>query len=147
MAAIAAAGHFFANAYPPFEQETPQIVVRNARYPHSLWHYYAGTPRGCPQQCPADYEHDRAERPSGVRAILVTRRGRVAWIEGWVLPDGRTRYDVVRTFLPSGWNAVGHMGQTEIVDWGANVDPGSLHVSGASVVWTKAGVERSVDLS
>src|SRR5215212_6626866 len=100
MDAIAAAGHFFANAEPPFEQETPQIVVRNARYAHSIWHYYAGAPFGCPSRCPADYEHDRSDPPSGVSAILVTRRGRAAWIEGWVLSDGRTRYDVVRTFLP-----------------------------------------------
>jgi hypothetical protein len=145
---MAGAGHFFANAYEPFEGFAQPVVVRNVHIGRALWHYYAPYAPGCPAQCPSDYEQSPEERALGVSSLVVTRRGRAAWIEGWALPDGRTRYDVIRTFRPAKWEgAMGHQGETERVDWGTNVDQASLHMTGTTVTWTKAGVEHSADLS
>jgi hypothetical protein len=78
-----------------------------------------------------------AEREAeGIRAMVVTARGRVAWLAVRRAGGSILRVEVLR-------RAHGRDRLTVLLDSAADIDPRSLRRRGDRVLWTRAGVTRS----
>jgi hypothetical protein len=143
--AIAAAGHFFAYAWGFSQQYPATVVVRNARFNRLVFLRYVGV--GSDDK---NYPSDPNERSLGAEALLVTQRGRVAWIEGDRLPDGRVRHNVYTTRLPRHirWDRAFDpiTDEPDLVDWGTHIDPHSLRLVGTRVTWRNSRRNKSASL-